>query len=190
MDVTLRPATRDDIPDLSRLHMLGAHGLVEAVYQDALPGLPTNEIFERVLALTGTRNSFENASIAMKEDRVIGEVHAYPFDDTGTNRTNPYVPKDRLILFEPYKRLDPLAAGTYHINILAVYPEFSGKGVGTILMSLARSHAKQRGFSNLSLLVFDNNRAVDLYQRLGFVVTGRSPLIHVSGHLLAMACPI
>src|SRR5512132_2415319 len=51
MDVTLRPATRDDIPDLSRLHMLGAHGLIDAVYQDALPGLPTNEIFERVLAL-------------------------------------------------------------------------------------------------------------------------------------------
>jgi hypothetical protein len=58
MDVALRPPTHDDIPDLSRLHLLATHGLTDAIYHDALPGLSTNEIYERVLARTGTVRSY------------------------------------------------------------------------------------------------------------------------------------
>ena len=57
MDVTLRPATHDDIPDLSRLHLLAGHGFFYAVYHGAILGLPTNQIYERVLARTGTVRS-------------------------------------------------------------------------------------------------------------------------------------
>jgi ribosomal protein S18 acetylase RimI-like enzyme len=195
MDVTVRPATPDDIPDLSRLHLLASHGLFDAVFHDAIPGLPTNEIYERVLARTGTVRSYENASVAVHEGRVIGEVHAYPLDDAANDPPNPLVPKDRLGLFEPFRRLDPQAAGTYRISILSVYPEFRGNGIGAKLMDLAHAHAKQRGFSKLSLFVFDGTRAVNLYQRLGFVVIGRSPLIeherlHASGDLLLMTRPV
>jgi ribosomal protein S18 acetylase RimI-like enzyme len=195
MDVTLRSAIHDDIPDLSRLHRLATHGLIDAVYHDALPGLSTNEIFERVLARTGTVRSYENASVAVHQGSVIGEVHAYPFNDAANDPPNPLVLKDRLALFEPFDRLEPLAAGTYYITILSVYPEFRGNGIGTKLMKLAHSHAEQRGFSKLSLFVFDGNQSVKLYQRLGFVVIGRSPLIkhdmlHFSGDLLLMTRPV
>jgi ribosomal protein S18 acetylase RimI-like enzyme len=174
---------------------LAVHGLFDALYHDTIPGLSTNEIYERVLARTGTVRSYENASVAVHQSSVIGEVHAYPFDDAANDPPNPLVLKDRLVLFEPFERLGPLAAGTYYITSLSVYPEFRGNGIGTKLMKLAHSHAEQRGFSKLSLFVFDVNQAVKLYQRLGFVVNGRSPLIkhgllHASGDVLLMTRPV
>jgi GNAT superfamily N-acetyltransferase len=195
MDITLRPATDQDIPDLSQLHLMAAHGFLDAVYHDALPGLRTNEIYERVLARTETVLSYKNAWVAVQE-RVIGEVHAFPWDDGATSPPNPFIPKDRLVLFEPLDHLDPLAAGTYHINILAVYPEFRGKGIGTKLLNLAGYHAKQRGFSKLSLFTFeDDRRLVKMYQRFGLVVIARTPvvkheLLQFSGDWILMTCSV
>jgi hypothetical protein len=115
MDVNFRPATQDDIPTLSRLHLLAADGLLDAVYHDAIPGLPPNKVYEQVLARAGTVRSYEHASVAVKESRVIGEVHAYPFDDEAQDPPNPFIPKDRFVLYGPFMHLHSHAAGTYHI---------------------------------------------------------------------------
>ena len=190
MDVNLRPATHDDIPNLAQLHLLAAHGLFDALYHDAIPGLPINEIIERVLR-TGTM-SYESASVAVREGKVIGEIQTFPFDHFGNAPPDPFIPKERLVLYKPFGPLRPLGAGSYYINILAVYPQFQGKGIGSKLVKLALSHAVQRGFSKLSLHSFDDAPVVAFYQRLGFTVVGRSPLIEhemlqFSGDLLLMA---
>jgi len=65
--------------------------------------------------------------------------------------------------------------------------------VGTRLLSIAREQAHERGFDILSLLVFEQNEgAVRLYERNGFEVAGRSPvvpheLIDHTGEVLLMA---
>jgi ribosomal protein S18 acetylase RimI-like enzyme len=174
MDVTLRPATLDDIPDLAQLHLLAAHGLFDALYHDAIPGLPINEIIERVLAPTETM-SYKSASVAVRDGKVIGEIQTFPFDHFGNAPPDPFIPKERLALYKPFEPLRPLGAGSYYINILAVYPQFQGKGIGSKLVNLARSQAVQRGFSKLSLHSFDDAPVVAFYQRLGFTVVGRSP---------------
>ena len=191
MDVTFRTATRDDIPDLARLHLMAGHGLFDALYHDTIPGLSTNEIYERVLARPETFWSFENVTVATHSARLVGEVHILPYDEIETTPPDPLIPKDRLALYEPFEHLHPLASGTYYINILAVLPEFRSKGIGSKLMGLARSRASQQGFSKLSLHSFDDPRAVALYQRLGFAVAGRSPLVEhemlqFTGDLLLM----
>jgi GNAT superfamily N-acetyltransferase len=198
MDITLRPATPDDIPTLARLHFIAAHGFLDALYHDLIPGLPANEIYERVLAGVGATLSYENAWVAVRENEILGEVHAFPYDDFDRDPPNPILPEDRLVHFEPFERIGPPAAGTYHVNILAVYPEFRGHGLGRRLMELARSHAKQRGFSKLSLFTIDDPQLVPplttLYERLGFVTIGRTPmppheLYEFSGDLLLMSSP-
>src|SRR5215813_3286134 len=192
MDVTFRPATRDDIPDLARLHVMAAHGLFDALYHDTIPGLSTSEIYERVLARPEGFWSYARAIVATHAGRVVGEVHSLPYDEIAENPSDdPLIPKDRLVLYEPFEPLHSLASGTYYINILSVYPEFRSKGIGSQLMTLARSRATQRGFSRLSLHSFDDPRAVALYQRLGFKVAGRSPLVQhemlqFAGDLLLM----
>jgi hypothetical protein len=65
-------------------------------------------------------------------------------------------------------------------------------------MGLARSHAKQRGFSKLSLFTIDDPQMVPrltaLYERLGFASVGHTPLVphelyEFSGALLVMTSP-
>jgi len=55
-------------------------------------------------------------------------------------------------------------------------------------MNLARSHAERRGFSKLSLLVFDGTRAVNQCQRPRLIVTGRSPIIKLTRYMSQATC--
>lgn len=194
MDVTVRAATQADIPDLARLHLMAAHGLFDALYHGTIPGLSTNEIYERVLARPEAFWSYASVTVATHAGRIVGEVHSLPFDEVEKCPPDPLIPRARLALYEPFEPLNPLGAGSYYINILAVYPEFRSKGIGSRLMNLARSRATHQGFTRLSLHSFDDPRAIALYQRLGFTVAGRSPfveheMLQFPGDLLLMARP-
>ncbi|MBD1852570.1 GNAT family N-acetyltransferase [Leptolyngbya sp. FACHB-711] len=105
------------------------------------------------------------------------------------------------ILFEPSEPdvLDPYnleAPGTWYICALALFPEFRGQGIGTQFLSIAHQQAAARGFSELSLLCFEQNtRALNLYQRNGFKVINFNPvvphpLIHHTGDILLMTAPV
>jgi ribosomal protein S18 acetylase RimI-like enzyme len=51
---------------------------------------------------------------------------------------------------------------------LAIRPDLRGRGIGTRLMEYGKKYAARRGFKELTLYVTADNRAVDLYKRLGF----------------------
>ena len=63
-------------------------------------------------------------------------------------------------------------------------------------MEVANAQALERGYSNLSLVVFEQNTgALKLYQRLGYSVVDRAPivphpLIHYTGDALLMIRPV
>jgi len=46
MDVVLRPAKEADIPDLAHLFIMAADRIVDALYHDLVPGMPTEKLFE------------------------------------------------------------------------------------------------------------------------------------------------
>ena len=87
-------------------------------------------------------------------------------------------------------------AGSFYICALALLPRFRGRGAGTKMLSIAREQAHQRGFGTLSLLVFEQNEgAVRLYERNGFEVAGRAPvvphgLIQHTGDVLLMVSEV
>jgi ribosomal protein S18 acetylase RimI-like enzyme len=56
-----------------------------------------------------------------------------------------------------------------HVTQVCVLPEFRGQRIGEALLAHTAASLHKRGFSSLSLTVTEaNNRAVDLYKRLGF----------------------
>ncbi len=56
-----------------------------------------------------------------------------------------------------------------HVSDLVVAPGSEGRGVGALLMAAAEAWAQEQGFRLLTLNVFGGNeRALHLYQRLGF----------------------
>ena len=57
-----------------------------------------------------------------------------------------------------------------HVSVLAVTREAEGRGVGHALMEQAERWARDRGYSRITLSVFEgNDRARGLYERSGYV---------------------
>lgn len=56
-----------------------------------------------------------------------------------------------------------------HVTQVCVLPEFRAHGIGESLLATTSENLRQRNFTMLSLTVTEaNNRAVELYERLGF----------------------
>ncbi len=193
-DLDLRPATKADIPDLSKLLLMATDGIVASLYDGVIPGLATHEIVERRLAREDTCDSYVNCWVAADREWIAGNLHAYPLDDVANDPPDPLVPEGRIAVLEPFEALYRRAAGSYYINVIAVYPDYRRQGLGGRLLDLAQAEA--RGFSQLSLAVFEENAsAVRLYERAGFTVAARAPvaphpLIPFSGDLLVMMRPV
>ncbi len=194
MDLDIRPATKADIPDLSKLLPMATDGIVASLYDGVIPGLATHEIVERRLAREDTCDSYANCWVAADREWIAGNLHAYPLDDVANDPPDPLVPEGRIAVLEPFEALYRRATGSYYTNVIAVYPDYRRQGLGGRLLDLAQAEA--RGFSQLSLAVFEENAsAVRLYERAGFTVAARAPvvphpLIPFSGDLLVMMRPV
>jgi ribosomal protein S18 acetylase RimI-like enzyme len=59
------------------------------------------------------------------------------------------------------------------LGFLQIEPSYRGRGIGTALLRLAEQRCRERGITRLGLAVAtDNDRALRLYQRLGYADTG------------------
>ena len=66
------------------------------------------------------------------------------------------------------------AADEIYIEMVGVAPAFRGRGLARQLLGYAEFIATQEGVSRLCLSVVDGNRAaINLYQKLGFEITGQ-----------------
>ncbi|MEH7305556.1 GNAT family N-acetyltransferase [Neobacillus drentensis] len=85
-------------------------------------------------------------------DTPIGAVWIRLFNDT--NKTYGYIDENTPLLG------------------MALLPDYRGKGIGTSLLSEMLKAAKQMGFSRVSLSVDPNNKALQLYTKMGFKKVG------------------
>jgi ribosomal-protein-alanine N-acetyltransferase len=61
-----------------------------------------------------------------------------------------------------------------HINNIAIHPDFQGKGLGKSLMEFAMDFGKKNNCHCAALEVrVSNQRAIELYKRLGFLTIGQ-----------------
>jgi len=194
IEVRFRTALPEDIPDLAQLAIMAGNGILDAIYQGVVPSLSTSEIVEQRFHRIGTTKSYENCCVAVHGNRVVGCLNAYPMDDEILDPPDPLLRHDRRYLVEPAERLH--APGSFHLNTVAVLPEYRSQGIGTSLLRLARSRAQDLHLPALSLIVFEqNHRAVALYRRFGFSEVKHSKVaehaaIQYSGNLTLMICPV
>ena len=66
-------------------------------------------------------------------------------------------------------------AGRGHLFSIYVTPDYSGKGLGSKTLTEALRRLNDKGFSDVSLWVFEKNqRANGMYSKFGFKPTGKS----------------
>lgn len=173
--VVVRPARPDDCGEIARLFLIASDGLAEYIWSRIAPvGAPLLEVGRRRYAREGVDFSYQNCLVAEQDGRVVAMVHSYPMlprEETASGSGERLDP-----VLQPYAELeDP---GSLYVAGLAVYPEHRGRSLGRRLLAEVRARAETFGLPRVSLICFEHNeRAMQLYRRLGFVEVDRRPVV-------------
>jgi len=181
--IVVRPARIEDCTDIARLFLVSSDGLAAYIWRQFVPaGAPVLEVGRRRYARDGVDFSYRNCLVAEAGGRVVAMMHSYPMrprgeavapsaDDGNGAGEEPPNP-----VLRPYAELED--SGSLYVAGLAVDPEHRGRGLGRRLMAEARARAERLGLPRVSLICFERNeRAMQLYRRLGFVEIDRRPVV-------------
>jgi ribosomal protein S18 acetylase RimI-like enzyme len=132
----------------------------------------------RVLNETASPLHYTSFTIAEVDGLVVGGL-------SGRLIPVPYAradAEDLPAVLAPYLELESLAAGSWYVNLLAIYPEYRGRGLGSAVLEHAENRARQSAAPRLTLIVEDANRgAHQLYLRSGFEELARRPYLPFPG---------
>ncbi len=178
--MAIRPATRADATHLACLVDIAGEGFAAHVWSGmAAEGQSAFEVGRsRALRDTGSF-SWRNAHVAMHGGEVAGVLIGYRIDDppdvSGLDAAPPP--------FRPLIALEALAPGHWYVNVLAVYAEHRGAGIGQALLARAEEIAAGEGAPGMAIIVASANEgATRLYRRAGYVETARRPLVPFPGY--------
>jgi ribosomal protein S18 acetylase RimI-like enzyme len=203
LEVPFRAATVGDCYKIAELFRIASDGVVDYVWSTLspqYPGLTPIEIGAKRYASDQSNFSYKNCIVAERDSEVIGMMVTFPIEESEEESKNSEEatteseePSGEPDVLAPYNLEAP---GTWYICAIALFPQFRGQGLGTQFLSIAREQAQVKGFRELSLLCFEQNTgAMRLYERNGFKVSDRAPvvpheLIHYTGDILLMTAPV
>lgn len=129
--------------------------------------------------------SYRNTLLARVDGEIAGMLLAYRLPAAAENDEDP---ADFPEFVRPIIELEQCVPESFYINMLAAYPSFRGRGIGTALMAKADGLAIEAGCKLISLGVFETNTdALRLYRRLGFEMLESRPMVASAYHA---ACDI
>ncbi len=126
-------------------------------------------IFEYLFQQPGNQYSYENTLVFEESGKVLGSLTAYD----GARLVE--LRKPFLAYLNRTDLEDNLDAetqsGEFYLDSISVNPSTQGKGIGKQLVSAGIAWGQQQGHKIIGLLVEQHNeRALKLYQHLGFVI--------------------
>jgi ribosomal protein S18 acetylase RimI-like enzyme len=181
-NVRFRRAQQSDAADLACLIDSASRGLALWLWNTLrAPGQATIEVGRnRIRTLTASPLYHGAFTIAEIDGAIAGAL-------TGRLLPIPYARGDSADLpdaFAPVLELEAVAAGSWYLNVVSVYPEFRGQGLGSALLGKAEEMARLAEARQMSLIVEEINAgALKLYLRYGFGEWTRRPYIPFPGSM-------
>lgn len=118
--------------------------------------------------------SYRNTILRIEDSQVAAALIGYALPNEPETINYDEIPP----MFVPLQQLEDLAPGTWYVNVLAAYPQFRGKGLGSSLLTLAESLAIDSACSGISMIVSDGNTgARRLYRRSGYSQVATRPMV-------------
>ncbi len=180
----IRPATKQDCSAIAALYSISSDGVADYIWTKlAEPNEDILVVGQKRYERENTAFSYQNCTIVENKGNIIGMLVAFPMHVDPTEQEEDPV-------LAPYCNLEE--DNSYYICGIALFPEHRGNGIGTQLLSLAEEHAHKKGFTKVSLIVFEKNiGAKKLYERNGYKEINREaiyphPLIHFTGDAILM----
>jgi ribosomal protein S18 acetylase RimI-like enzyme len=179
MAVRLRPATREDAELLARLIDIAGEGFGKYLWSQAAgPGETALDVGRRRAQREDGGFSYRNATLAEVDGKVAALLLGYRLADPYDAGDLQSVPAT----VRPLIELEAEAPGTWYVNALAAFPEYRGKGLGTLLLAEAENSARKTRVSSLSIIVAEQNEgAKRLYERAGYRAVARRPVVTFPG---------
>ena len=189
----VRPATKADCRAIAELALMAGEGIPAHFWeQSRVAGQDIEEIGAQNAASETGNFSYRNVHVAVIDDRVAGMLLAYRLPESEQAENLDDLPA----FIRPLIELEQCVPGSFYINMLATYPQYRNRAVGTRLMDRAEELAVNTGCCLLSVEVFEQNAgALRLYQRLGYTIEERRPVVpHAchpyEGDLLLLTKPV
>ena len=168
----------EDAYHFSNLMEISASSLFPAVF-----GHEFKTILENLFREKKNLFSFEHTHMAKLGDETVGMLLGYDWRIKRKEEINTGRLIIRYMKFEFIKRLPLflklnsivgyLKEGEFYISNIAVYPEYRGMGIGTILLNFIEE-TESKNIKKLTLDVETKNEgAIRLYKRLGFTISGK-----------------
>jgi len=205
-EIAYRPATIEDAPILAKLSIIASGGTFDLLLKGMKRGVSVEQVMTTLCESENTEYSYHNFLVAEVDGKVAGAVNALSVQaryDLAPN-INPLLQAKfnfgivQLIKFyfrarhlKGMNELKVPSRNSLHVNDIAVFPEYSGKGIGKGLMLQVLERAKAENFEYVSLYVWaDNIHAIEFYKHLGFTIEKTASvrphvyLPHISSHLM------
>lgn len=195
-DYRFRPASAADARAIAELIAISSDGVavIEWAQQAEQEGCDPLDIGERTYQQSSGNYSWRNCTIVEKDQRIAGMLLTFAMPDAPPRDPQQRPAANDANVFAPYMYLEE--PNSWYICGVALYPEHRGQGLGSQLMQLANTQAREHGFACLSLVAFRENKgSVRLYERLGYRIVDHAPviphpLIHYTGEALLMVADV
>jgi ribosomal protein S18 acetylase RimI-like enzyme len=165
--VEIRKAGIDDCHAIAELAQIAGDGIPGYFWADSQRPGQTLEATGAELLKSETDNfSYRNALVACEDGDVAGMLLAYRLPSAEENQEDPFNFPE---FVRPLIELEQCVAESFYVNMLAIYPRYRGRGVGSALLAEAERLALAANCDLISIAVFASNpQALNLYQRLGY----------------------
>jgi ribosomal protein S18 acetylase RimI-like enzyme len=179
-DIKIRPAGKDDCPAIAELALMAGEGIPAYFWEQSRQAGETIEAVGARNAASDTENfSYRNAHLGILDDAIAGMLLAYRLPEAEGAEDLETLPE----FIRPLVELEQCVPGSFYINMLATYPAFRNRSVGTRLMGIVDRLAAAAGCSTSSIEVFsENTGALGLYERLGYQVIESRPVVPHTCH--------
>lgn len=173
--VLIQNATPGMCRSIAELALMAGEGIPAYFWkQSAAEGQDIIEVGAQKAALEEQNFSYRNVHVAKIGDQIAGMILAYRLPDMADAEDLEQSPA----FIRPLIELEQCVPGSFYINMLATYPKYRNRAVGTALMGMVDQLACQQRCSLSSIEVFDRNEgALRLYQRIGYTITERRRVV-------------
>ena len=171
----IRRATPNDADAMAKLINIAGEGLPVYLWQNMIEGSETAwNVGRRRAQREEGGFSYSNTQFAFGEHQIMGAVIGYAQPDTVEPVNRDEIPA----MFVPILELENLAPGSWYINVLAVFPPFRNRGIGSVLVRAAENDARDAGKHSVSIIASDGNPgAVRLYERMGYTACATRKMV-------------
>ncbi len=172
-DIRTRQATPADAEALAKLINFAGEGLPLYLWERmAEPGESAWEVGRRRAQRDTGAFSYRNAVVAERGGQIVAGMVTYRVADEPEA-----IDAETPGIFVPLIELENMVPGSWYVNVLAVFPEQRGQGLGSKLLELAAEQARENGGKGESIIVSDaNTGARRLYERSGYRFVDQRPM--------------